>query len=40
MVQSITHTQPSYGHYTGSTHELENFIGAKFYRPHALAVSN
>ena len=38
---------PFYGHYTGqlaladsSSQELEDFVGAKFYCPHALADSN
>ena len=38
---------PFYGHYTGqpalasnSSYELEDFVGAKFYCPHALADSN
>jgi len=39
--------QPFYGHYTGQpalagtySQELEDFIGAKFYCPHALADGN
>jgi len=38
---------PFYGHYTGqpvlastSSQELEDFVGAKFYCPHALADGN
>jgi len=38
---------PSYGHYTSqpaltdtSSGELEDFVGAKFYCPHALADGN
>jgi len=41
---AITTTTTVYGHYTGqpalactSSEELENFVGAKFYSPHASA---
>jgi len=40
-------TQSYYGHYTGQpvladiiSEELEDFVGAKFYCPHALADGN